>query len=263
MIAVEKYGPVTRIRFSTGRSRAVGYEVSAFLLRGMLIDCGFPDVESDLAAVISEHSPRGVVLTHAHEDHAGNVEYLARRRMPIAAATPTLDLLQSEPSIGLYRRFCWGVPARLTSPIVPFVPDGLELIAAPGHSLDHHVAWEPGTRTLFSADLFLGVKVRVVRPGEDPRLLARSLRTIARLEPDTMFDSHRGLIPNPVATLIAKADWLDATIAHIDALAREGMNDHAIRRAVLGAEDAVYWFSAGDLSRINFVRAVLRSGEKL
>jgi len=259
---MERHGPVTRFRFSTGRSRSVGYEVSAFLLHGMLIDCGFPDVESDLATILTGHTPRGVILTHYHEDHAGTVEYVARRGVPIAAPSLTLQLLRESPSLGLYRRFCWGVPDRLASTVTPFMPDGLELVSAPGHSPDHHVVWEPATRTLFAADLFLGVKVRVARPGEDPRLLARSLRTIARLEPAIMFDSHRGLVPNPVAALIAKADWLDATIAQIDALDREGMNDHAIRRAVLGAEGAVYWFSAGDLSRINFVRAVLRSGEK-
>ena len=112
---------------------------------------------------------------------------------------------------------------------------------------------------LFAGDLFLGVKVRVARPGEHPRVLAKSLRAIAALSPLVMFDSHRGQVPEPVASLNAKADWLDETIARIDQLAAQGINDHSIRRAVLGAEDSTFYFSAGDLSRINFVRAVRRS----
>ena len=228
-------------------------------MNGVLIDSGFPDVETDLATIITEHAPRGVVITHYHEDHAGNVEYLAKRGVPIAAPDSTTALLQGEPSIGFYRRFCWGMPKRLRSPLTPFTPEGLQVISAPGHSSDHHVVWHPATRTLFSADLFLGVKVRVARPGEDVRQLARSVRTIAALGPERMFDSHRGLVPDPVSTLLAKADWLDTTIARIDELSANGMNDYAIRREVLGAEDAAYWFSAGDLSRINFVRTVLRS----
>lgn len=259
MIAVERHGAITRFRFSTGRSRSIGYEVSAFLVNGVLIDCGFPDVEEDLAAIITEYAPSGVLLTHHHEDHAGNVEYLAKRGVPLAVADDTLALLREEPTIGFYRKFCWGKPKRLTSAITPFQPTGLEVVAAPGHSADHRVVWDPATRTLYSADLFLGVKVRVARPGEDVRVLARSLRTIAALEPAVMFDSHRGLVPDPVGSLLAKADWLDTTIARIDQLSAAGMNDHAIRREVLGPEDAAYWFSAGDLSRINFVRAVLRS----
>ena len=249
---------MTRFRFSTARSRSVGYEVSAFLVRGTLIDCGFPDVESDLASALAAHSPSGVILTHYHEDHAGNVEYVAAHNIPISAPPATLDLLRRKPSMGFYRRFVWGTPKVLASNITPHEPDGLTMIPAPGHSPDHHVVWDADARTLYSADLFLGVKVRVARPGEDPRTLARSLRQIAKLDPVTMFDSHRGLVPNPVSTLIAKADWLDETIARIDSLRASGLNEHAIRREVLGAEDAVYWFSAGDLSRINFVRAVLR-----
>lgn len=260
LLSTEIYGHITRFRFSTARSRAVGYEVSAFLVLGTLIDCGFPDVHGDLAGLLQGHRPDGVLLTHHHEDHAGNVEYLAASSYPLAAPAQTLQLLREETPIGLYRRFVWGVPKRLTSPVTLFTPPAeLQLIHAPGHSADHHVVWEPDSRTLFAADLFLGVKVRVARPGEDPRALARSLRTIAALNPKVMFDSHRGQVPEPVASLTAKADWLDETIGRIDTLAAQGMNDHAIRRSVLGAEDSVFYFSAGDLSRINFVRAVRRS----
>ena len=245
---------------STTRSRSVGYEVSAFLRNGTLVDCGFADAESDLASLLAAYSPRGVLLTHHHEDHAGNVEYVAQRGIPVAAPAETLTLLRARPTMGFYRRFVWGTPRVLSAPVAPFEPEGLQLIPAPGHSPDHHVAWHADSRTLFSADLFLGMKVRVARPGEDPRALARSLREIASLEPATMLDSHRGLVPNPVSALLAKADWLDETIARVDALRRSGMNEHAIRREVLGPEDAAYWFSAGDLSRINFVRAILRAG---
>jgi glyoxylase-like metal-dependent hydrolase (beta-lactamase superfamily II) len=261
MLSTEVYGHITRLRFSTARSRAVGYEVSAYLVQDTLIDCGFPDVHGDLVGLLQAQRPQGVVLTHCHEDHAGNVEYLAASHYPLTAPRATLELLRETSPIGFYRRFVWGVPRRLTSDVTPFtLPAGLQLIPAPGHSVDHHVIWEPDTRTLFAGDLFLGVKVRVARPGENPRVLARSLREIAALGPLVMFDSHRGQVPEPVASLNAKADWLDETIARIDQLAAQGMNDHAIRRAVLGPEDSTFYFSAGDLSRINFVRAVRRSG---
>jgi endoribonuclease LACTB2 len=260
LLSTERYGHITRFRFSTARSRAVGYEVSAYLVRGVLIDCGFPDVHGDLVGLLQAQRPDGVVMTHYHEDHAGNVEHLAATGFPLAAPARTLDLLREDSPIGFYRRFVWGAPRRLASTPASFtLPAELQLIHAPGHSADHHVVWEPDTRTLFSADLFLGVKVRVARPGEDPRLLAKSLRRIAALNPHVMFDSHRGQVPEPVASLNAKADWLEESIARIDTLAAQGMNDHSIRRAVLGAEDSTFYFSAGDLSRINFVRAVRRS----
>ena len=36
--------------------------------------------------------------------------------------------------------------------------------------------WDAERETVFGGDLFLGVRVRVAHPGEDPRQLARSVR---------------------------------------------------------------------------------------
>jgi glyoxylase-like metal-dependent hydrolase (beta-lactamase superfamily II) len=144
--------------------------------------------------------------------------------------------------------------------VEPLESEPLELIPTPGHASDHHVVWDAERETLFAGDLFLGVKVRAAHPGEDPRQLARSVRTAAALRPKRMFDSHRGLVPEPVATLLAKADWLDDTIARIERLITQGWSDRAITRMILGREDAAHYMSRGALSKVNFVRAVRRGG---
>jgi hypothetical protein len=116
--------------------------------------------------------------------------------------------------------------------------------------------WDAERETLFAGDLFLGVKVRVAHPGEDLRLLARSVRAAAALHPTRMFDAHRGLVPNPVDALLAKANWLDETIGTIERYHTCGWSDRAIARRVLGREDAAYYVSHGAMSKRNFVRAV-------
>jgi glyoxylase-like metal-dependent hydrolase (beta-lactamase superfamily II) len=248
---------VELIRLRSWRSSAMGYSVCVFLVRGQLIDTGFPGARTDLGRLLDERRPRGAIVTHQHEDHAGNVGLVADRGLPIAMAPATEEALRrGEPNVGLYRRACWGSMERLTASLHPFEPCGLELIATPGHSPDHHVVWDADRRVLFGGDLFLGVKVRVARPMEDPRALARSARRAAALEPRVLFDAHRGLVPNGTAMLRAKAEWLEETIARIDARIAEGWSDRAITRAVLGREDLVALVSRGDLSRLNFVRAV-------
>jgi hypothetical protein len=77
-----------------------------------------------------------------------------------------------------------------------------------------------------------------------------------------MFDAHRGPVPDPAASLIAKADWLDETIAHIDRRMDEGASDSAILDDVLGGESLAGWFSLGDYSRMNFVRGLRETGER-
>jgi hypothetical protein len=111
---------------------------------------------------------------------------------------------------------------------------------------------------LFGGDLFLGVKVRIAHPGEDPRLLARTLRTVAALGPTRLFDAHRGFVPDPAPALVAKADWTDETIAAIERRIAAGAPDEVIVRELFGGESLPGRVSGGDYSRTNFVRAVRR-----
>src|SRR5688572_11499610 len=241
----------------------MGYSVCVFLVRDQLIDTGFPGAREDVARLLDERRPRGIVVTHQHEDHAGNVTLAAERGVPIAMARATEDALRAgETNVGFYRRACWGVMGRLRATIEPYEPAGLELLPTPGHSPDHHVVWDAEREILFAGDLFLGVKVRVARPMEDPRALAQSAGRAAKLRPRQVFDAHRGLVPNGADALRAKATWLEEVIGAIDERIARGWSDRAITRAVLGREDVVYAVSRGDLSCVNFVRAVRATGAR-
>ncbi|MGQ0714964.1 MAG: MBL fold metallo-hydrolase [Gemmatimonadaceae bacterium] len=254
---------VQMINLRSWRSAAMGYSVYVFLVRDQLIDTGFPGARRTIARLLDERRPRGVLVTHHHEDHAGNVELAAERGIPVAMATATDDALRAgEANIGWYRRACWGTPSPLRARTEPYAPSGLELVHTPGHSPDHHVVWDAERDTLFAGDLFLGVKVRVARPMEDPRALARSAREAAALRPRYVLDSHRGLLPNGADALRAKADWLATTIGAIDDRISRGWSDRVIARAILGREDMVAMVSRGDLSRLNFVRAVRATGAR-
>jgi glyoxylase-like metal-dependent hydrolase (beta-lactamase superfamily II) len=244
---------------STRLSRAIGYDASAYVVRGALVDTGFPAVAREIEAFLDATRPAGVLLTHHHEDHAGNVELIARRGLPIAASDATFDMLRALPPLGLYRRIIWGTPAPLRTPFTRYESGALRLVPAPGHSSDHHVVWDAERGTLVAGDLFLGVKVRAAHSGEQPRVLARTLREIAALGPTRLFDSHRGLVRDPVPQLLAKADWLDALIAEVDRRLSGGWTDRAIARELLGREELAHYVSRGRMSRINLVRALRES----
>jgi endoribonuclease LACTB2 len=258
MLALEQYGDVTRLRFSTAVSRALGYEVSAYFTRGVLVDSGFPAVGGDLAAWLEITRPVGAIVTHHHEDHAGNVELIAARGIPIAASDDTLDAARRVRRLDMYRRICWGQPAPLRSPVAAFAPEGLRLLASPGHCRDHHVVWDAERKTLFSADLFLGVKLRVAQASENAHQLAQSLRAAIALAPARMFCAHRGLVNDPVGALRAKADWLDELIGSAARLRSQGLSDAAIARRLLGREGVTNAISLGKLSKTNLIRSVPR-----
>jgi glyoxylase-like metal-dependent hydrolase (beta-lactamase superfamily II) len=258
MIDLHDHGDVERIEMSSWRTRAVGLSVSAYLVRGVLVDAGFIAADRELAALLRARRPRGALITHQHEDHAGNVALLAALGVPVALAPETLDVLRTPGRIGFYRRWTWGAVPALGA-ITPFADDAISLVPTPGHSSDHHAVWDAETRTLFAGDLFLGVRVRIAHAREDPRELARSVRRAAALEPRRLFDAHRGEVRDPVAALLAKADWLDETLAAIDARIERGWSDDAIQREVLGAESWVGRFSVRDYSKRALVRAARRT----
>ena len=257
MLRLEDHGPVTRAEFTTARSRLVGISASCFLVDGVVVDTAFPDVRRDFRTWLDECRPAGVLITHQHEDHAGNLNSVAKRGLPAWVAPETLAALRDVKPIGFYRHFTFAQMRVLTRDVVPFDPAPLVPMHLPGHSSDHHVAWHPEREILFSGDLFLGIKVRVAHASEEPRVLVRSLRTAAALRPRQLFDAHRGLVPDPVAALSSKADWLEHTVGEIDRLHDAGWTEAAIRRAVLGRDATTDYFSFGDYSRANFVTSVL------
>jgi glyoxylase-like metal-dependent hydrolase (beta-lactamase superfamily II) len=262
-LLVEEIEPgVTRLRLNTWRGRLVGYDVSAYLLRGVLVDTGFAHAGDELLAALDRLSPRAAIVTHWHEDHAGNVEALARRGVSIRMHVTCEATLRARPSIGAYRHFVWGQPPRLTAPRCDIDVSPLEVLPLPGHTADHLAVWDAERRILVSGDLFLGVKVRVAHRHERPRALLASLRTAAALEPRLLLDAHRGPLTDPVASLLAKAAWLDETIERVCERAARGDRPRAIARRVLGRESAIGYVSAGEYSKIAFVRAVLEEGRE-
>lgn len=236
----------------------MGFSVSVYLVRGVLVDTAFPDVRANLAAWLDANHPSGAIVTHYHEDHAGNVELLASRGIPIWVAPATLAKVQAPEPILWYRRWCWGSQPPLASPVTPFAHASLEMIPTPGHSTEHHVVWDAERETVFGADLFLGVKVRVTHPWprEDVRAQIASIRKVIALKPKRYFDGHRGLVRDPIAQLTAKADWTEETVGKIDVLIDRGMSDREIVKTLFNGEDSRSLVTQYDYSRRNYVGSV-------
>ncbi len=256
MLQTIHHNEVTELRFTTWRSRSVGFRVSAFLVRGVLVDTGFPDCAGDLARVLAATRPDGCLVTHFHEDHAGGVATIARAGVPLWMDARTAARVRRPARIGFYRRYTWGSPSPVGAMAAFTPPASLECIATPGHSDDHHVIWDGETGTVFGGDLYIGVKVRGSHASEQPRTLVRSLRQIIARRPARLFDAHRGVVEHPVSLLTAKADWLEQTIESIDELITNGLDDAAIARRVFGTDWFFRAFTAGDYTTRNFVRAV-------
>jgi len=256
--AIEQLGDVTRWRMQSVAGRAAHITVSAYIYHGVMIDTGFARAHRPFADALSSAAIRGAVVTHWHEDHAGNAAVLVGRGVPILLARKTEAILRTRPEIPLYRRLVWGRPPALAREVVPFNSDEFECVHTPGHSEDHQVVWFPETRTLFSGDLWLGIRSRVFHRSEDPYRIVESLRRVAMLEPARMFDAHRGLVTRPAESLLARADWLSQTLHEIEQQLAERRETNQIVESLLGGEELAGIVSRGEYSRRNLVLAVQR-----
>src|SRR5688500_15613957 len=117
MLSMDRYGDVTRVRMTTWRGRLVGYDVSAYVVRNVLVDTGFPRVAAAVDRFLDANTIRGVIVTHWHEDHAGNAALAAARGLPMAISAQTLAQLGGPAAalIRFYRRFVWGVASAVRS----------------------------------------------------------------------------------------------------------------------------------------------------
>src|SRR5262245_23604668 len=197
-----------RLRMQSIAGRATGYDVSAYLVTGILVDTGFHRARDEMKRALEELNVRGAIVTHWHEDHAGNVELIASRGTPLLLRDDTAGILRQRPPVRLYRRAVWGHPPPLRSQVIPLDSGSLEVIHPPGHSHDHQGGWAAQADTVFGGDLCLGVRPRVMHESENPYEIIESLRRVLERRPGRLFDAHRGQIASPVTALQAKIDWM-------------------------------------------------------
>jgi len=261
---VERVEPdVLRLHMHSWQGRLAGYEVSAYVVRGVLIDTGAPKASAQVLDAVRQLAPRGAVVTHCHEDHAGNAAELAAIGVPLIMHPSCEAALRHPEPIGAYRRLVWGTPIPLSAPVHSFDPAPLVVLPLPGHTDEHLVVWDAERRILAGGDLFLGVKVRVAHGSESPRRLVASLRAAAALEPRVLLDAHRGAVYEPVPLLQAKIAWMEQVIGEITALHARGIDEREIARRVLGHEEMVGWVSRGEYSKRALVHAVLHRDPEL
>ena len=113
-----------------------------------------------------------------------------------------------------------------------------------------------GTRsegTLFGGDLYLGVKVRIAHPGEDPRAAREDAPPDRRVRPDAAVRCASRLCAEPDAA----ARWRRPTGRRrrsraIERRIASGASDAAIVRELFGGESVPGYFSGGDYSQDEF-----------
>lgn len=140
-----------------------------------------------------------IVATHWHEEHVGNVEFLARRcGCPAYGTRITLDAMNKPERLSLPRRKLMGQPQRAAAgadlrelaQTLHTEHATLEVFRSDGHCRGHASLYDAERKTLFCGDSFMHTIFTAPNRDDCCEHWVRTLRTYACLDIRTMVCGH-------------------------------------------------------------------------
>jgi len=177
-----------------------GEQFWTIIYDGVAVDPGSPKMRRSLQRHLRKLPPNeihAVAATHHHEEHVGNLNWLAEQtRTEVHVPPITADILKKGFELPWARRFIIGSPPRLQSPFqilkeqLPARSGHLDVYAAPGHSPDHVVFYDPREKLMIVADAFMGVYFSAPNPDVDSRRWIETLERMLELDIEILIEGH-------------------------------------------------------------------------
>ncbi|KZE37781.1 MBL fold metallo-hydrolase [Bhargavaea cecembensis] len=243
-------------------------KVFSFLTDGMLVDTGPQSLEADIMPDLEQASFDQVVLTHSHEDHSGNVpSILKRREVPVFVHHNGIAICAKDTPYPAYRQAIWGKRRPFIAlPISETIRSRTRewtVIETPGHAEDHISLFDPQTGILFSGDLFVSPKTKVIMGDESIPERMASTRRLLELDFGPMFCCHAGYIPDGKNMLQQKLDHLEYIYGEVEALHKKGLPAEDIRKALYPKDYPIISVSGGEWDSLHIVNSVIADIEKI
>jgi len=218
-------------------TQGFGMSVYSFYVDGLLIDTGSSSLAQEFQSFFHKLQVEQVALTHAHEDHSGNAAWIQQQKdVPIYVHHESVTACAADGNYPLYRQVLWGQrPAFNAQPF----GDTLEtktgtwdIIATPGHTTDHLSFYHRATGAMFTGDLYIQTKTKVVLEEENIVHTLASLKKLLHYDFDKVYCCHAGFLANGRAKIIEKIAYLEELQGEIRKLYNEGYSVEAITKAI-------------------------------
>lgn len=263
-------GDKSNVRFVNGvvSFSSVKLNVYCFETDGVLIDTGAQTLLPEFKPFFAKVNVDQVALTHAHEDHTGGARYIQETYgVPIYMSEKTKDESTQRAAYPLYRKLFWGKRQPFSAQPLGETFESRhahwDVIETPGHTKDHLSFLNRETGQLFSGDLYVNPKTKVVLQEESMPSIMQSIERVLTYDFDEVFCCHAGYVKNGRQALTDKLDNLKELETRVLSLHQQGLNNKEIQKKVFEKKYPITFFSMGEWDTKHVVDSFIREKSRL
>ncbi|MFK9094626.1 MBL fold metallo-hydrolase [Bacillus salipaludis] len=262
MIKVSMNEDVMCVEGNVQRSGLKLGTVYSFLVDGMVIDTGPQCLEADLIPFYENQNFELVALTHSHEDHSGLAPWIQENSIvPIYVHPKGLSVCAKACPYPKYRQITWGERSEFNAlPLGDMIQSRSQewkVIYTPGHADDHVAILDEEKGRLFSGDLFVSTKTKVIMDSESIPIIIDSIRRLLTYDFQSLYCCHAGYIQNGKSMLKQKLDYLENLSGEVGNLYKEGRSIEEIVHMLFPKKYPIIAFSEGQWDSRHIVTSIV------
>ena len=262
-----KLGEKSDVRFVQGFVSLGPVKLNAFCFEidGILIDSGSQSLLADFKSFFNQADIDQLFLTHNHEDHTGGAAFLQQTYdIPVYINEMSVHDCKKVANYPQYRKVFWGkrepFEAKPIGNTFSSRHATWEVIATPGHTADHLSFLNQSTGQLFSGDLYVQPKTKVIMRNEDIPSIIASLQKVLTYDFEEMFCCHAGYVKDGRKVLTNKLEYLTSLQAEVLDLYKQGWEEKEIRKKMFPKKYPITYLSFGDWDSNHLIRSILPKG---
>jgi len=240
-------------------NKGLNTQFIVYTIGDTVIDSGPSNQWRYISSFLKQQDVRQLLLTHHHEDHAGNA-YNIGQQFAITPKAPALshDKLAAGYATPFLQKIVWGNLKPVHTQALQereYLSDGSEIIPVhtPGHAKDLTCFHLPEQGYFFSGDLFIANKLKLMRSDEDLAQLIDSIQKVLKLDFEILFCPHGGIVKEGKKALQKKLDYILAMCAKVKELSEKGLDEQAVCDQILGPKDFLGKLTGGNMSKLNLI----------
>ena len=162
---------------------------------------------------------------------------MEHKKVPIFIHPMSVDACAKDAEYPEYRKIFWGKrDAFKADPLGKAIHSRTqkwEPIFTPGHAKDHMVYLNHSNGMLFSGDLFVTPKTKLVLREESVPIIIDSIKRLLQYDFGEVYCCHAGHVPDGKEMFRKKLDYLENLRGEILRLHHQGLTVHEIQQLVL------------------------------